>query len=278
MDSGMNNVRGRTAFGVRGPVRAFESGPAIAGSPHSKQPIARRGETANHAHLKRLAMLWAQARGYSACALEVGLPGCRYRADVAGYKLDRNGGTTAIFECKQALVDLRRDNGSSAVTRDRLQKVYERRQALEKNLRIHYPQLRIADSLFSEFDSHDFARIKHRGYTRVSRELTALQTRLFDCTKFENLMRYRCANLFYLVLPNELFREPEVPIGWGALIESGGAIALARKPVWQEATPENQLRLLQRIGAAGTRVLNQKLGITFEDVIYTRDDLARSFG
>jgi hypothetical protein len=74
--------------------------------------------------------------------------------------------------------------------------------------------------------------------------------------------------LFYLVLPNELFREPEIPIGWGALVESGGAIALARKPVWQEVTPENQLRLLQQIARAGTRVLNQKLGITFEDVIY----------
>src|SRR5437762_5470274 len=79
-----------------------------------------RGETARHARLKRLAFLWAQARGYSACALEVSLAGCRYRADVAAYRPDRNeSGTTAIFECKQALVDLRRDNGSSAATRER---------------------------------------------------------------------------------------------------------------------------------------------------------------
>ncbi len=32
------------------------------------------GETAKHTQLKRLAFLWAQARGYSACALEVSLP------------------------------------------------------------------------------------------------------------------------------------------------------------------------------------------------------------
>jgi len=38
----------------------------------------KRGETAAHAGLKRLALLWAQARGYAACALEVSLPQCRF--------------------------------------------------------------------------------------------------------------------------------------------------------------------------------------------------------
>ena len=156
----------------------------------------RRGETVAHARLKRLALLWAQAHDYSACALEVSLPQCRYRADVAAYRPRSNGlGSTAVFECKQALVDLRRDNCRTTVTRQRLENVQRRRQILEKHLRIHYPNLRIADSLFSEFESHDFAAIKHRGYGRVLRELTALQNRLFDCTKFETLMRYRCANL-----------------------------------------------------------------------------------
>ena len=36
--------------------------------------LNRGGETAVHARLKRLSMIWAQARGYSACALEVHLP------------------------------------------------------------------------------------------------------------------------------------------------------------------------------------------------------------
>jgi hypothetical protein len=229
------------------------------------------GETAAHAHLKRLALLWAQAHGYSACAFEVSLPHCRYRADVASYRSQPDEiGSTAIFECKQALVDLRRDNGSTAATRERLEKTYRRRQVLEKNLQVHYPQLRIADSLFSEFDSHDFAAIDHKAYSRVLRELSALQNRLFDCTKFEKLIRYRCANLFFLVLPDELFRESEIPIGWGTLVESNGALALMRKPVWQESAPENRLRLLQRIATAGTRMLNRQLEITFDDVVGVR--------
>lgn len=198
-----------------------------------------RAETLIHARLKRLALLWAQAQGYSACALEVSLPHCRYRADVAAYRPKPSGvGLTAIFECKQALPDLRRDNCCSVAVRARLETVYRRRQILERNLRVHYPNLRIADSLFPEFDSYDFTAIEHHGYARVLRELSALQNCLFDCTKFEKLLRYRCANLFFLVLPNELFEEIEIPVGWGALVESNGAISLARKPVRYENAPK----------------------------------------
>jgi hypothetical protein len=232
---------------------------------------AVRGETATHARLKRFALLWAQGQGYSACTLEVSLPKCSYRADVAAYRPERNGlGSTAVFECKQALPDLRRDNCSTAPTRRRLEIVHSRRLILEKHLRVHYPQLRIADSLFSEFASHNFAAIGHRGYTRVLREQCTLQNRLFDCTKFETLVRYRCANLFFLVLPSELFREPEIPIGWGALVESNGTLSLTHKPVWQESSPENRLHFLQRIAAAGTRALNRQLEITFDEVATER--------
>jgi len=186
---------------------------------------------------------------------------------VAAYRPDgKRSGATAIFECKQALVDLRRDNGCTSTTMRRLEKIHHRREVLEKNLRVHYPALRVADSLFAEFDSHNFGAIEHRGYKQVVRQMQALQNRLFDCTKFETLIRYRCANLFFLVLPDELFREPEIPIGWGALVESDGELNLARKPVWHETEPASQLRFLQRIAAAGTRVLNRTLNITFEEV------------
>src|SRR5438093_8815471 len=114
--------------------------------------------------------------------MEVSLPKWRYRADVATYRRDANVlGSTAVFECKQALVDLRRDNGSIAITRERLDQIHDRRQVLEKHFRVHYPALRIADSLFAEFDSHNFEKIEHRGYKQVLRKLGALQNRLFDC-------------------------------------------------------------------------------------------------
>jgi len=221
---------------------------------------SRNGETDQHARLKRLAFLWAQAQGFSVCAMEVGLPKCRYRADVAACRPQpKQIGTTAIFECKQVLCDLRRDNCRTDAARQRLEAICKRRQILETRLRVHYPSLRSADALFPELDSQSFAAIGHRGYARLIRELRTLQNRLYDCTKFDKLIRYRCANLFFLVLPEELFRDPEIPVGWGALVESNGALTLARKPIWRENTQEDRIRLLHRIAVAGTRALNRNL-------------------
>lgn len=229
--------------------------------------ISANGETARHARLKRLAMVWAQAQGFSVCAIEVSLPRCRYRADVAAYRGQRGKiGATAIFECKQALRDLRRDNCDSEVSRRRLEAICKRRQILETHLRAHYPSLRNRESLFLEFDSQSFTAIGHRGYARLLRELHAVQNRLYECTKFEKLIRYRCANLFFLVVPEELFRDREVPVSWGALVELNGTLTLVRKPGWHDTTAEDRLRFLQQIGIAGTRVLNRQLEIGYDEI------------
>jgi hypothetical protein len=229
------------------------------------------GETERHAWLKRLAFLWAQAQGYSACAMEVSLPKCPYRADVAAYRVaQKRIGSTAIFECKQALCDLRRDNCHSDAARQRLETISQRRQLLEGRLRAHYPNLRNGESLFPEFDLPDFTGVGHRGYARLLRKLRALQNRLYDCTKFDKLLRYRCANLYFLVLPEELFRDSEIPIGWGALVENDGTLKLARKPIWHETTADYHIRLLHRIAVAGTRAINRKFEITFDDIVIER--------
>ncbi len=232
-------------------------------------PVAtRRAETEAHLRLKRLALLWAQAHGYTACAAEVSLPQCRYRADVAAYRSRlREQTVTAIFECKQALPDLRRDNCATATTRERLHSLRRRRDVLEKHLRVHYPTLRTGDSLFAEYDSHDFDAIGHRGYRRVLRESAALENRLFGGTKFECLVRYRCANLFFIVLPNELFRETEVPAGWGVLLELNGTLDLTRKPDWHDNAANARIRLLQRIAMAGTRQFNRAFAISRDEIV-----------
>lgn len=232
-----------------------------------------RAETAAHARLKRLVMIWAQARGYSACALEVQLPHCRFRADVAAFQQHRDGDRAAIFECKQSLSDLRRDNCDSSAALDRLRAMQARREIIERNLRIHYPTLGRGDSLFSDFETFDFSRLDHQGYSRVTRDAAGLQQRLSRCTKFEKLARYRCANLFYLVIAESLQEIGlELPRGWGVLIEKNATLELAQKPVWHEVTPENKMRFLRRVAAAATRALNRELLITPEILEDARRD------
>jgi hypothetical protein len=162
---------------------------------------------------------------------------------------------------------LRRDNCRSESARERLDAICNRRQVLEACLRTHYPNLRNGDSLFPEFDSENFSAIGHHGYARLVRELRALQNRLYDCTKFEKLIRYRCANLFFIVLPEQLFRESEVPVGWGGLVESNHTLTLVRKPIWHEATAANRLQVLHRIAVAGTRSLNRDVSLNLHKQI-----------
>ncbi len=206
----------------------------------AKRPPYKTGETAAHLELKRLTLLWAQENDYPIAALEVSLPKCRYRADVAAYRPRRNGtlGHTVVFECKQSAPDLRRDDRRSREMLGRLESVFRRRQILEKHLRIHYPTLRTGDTLFPEWDAHDFGAIEHRGYQRVTRQLIALQNQLRDGRKFEKLARYACANLFYLVLPDQLLREPEAPLGWGLLLAKEG-----------RAHPQPQTHLARQLGS-----------------------------
>src|SRR5258708_28915120 len=229
---------------------------------------SRHGETTQHARLKQLAFIWAQTHGFSACAMEVTLPRCRYRADVAGYRsVPKQIGSTAVFECKQALCDLRRDNCHSEAARRRLEAICDHRQILEARLRTPYPHLHNGDSLFPEFDSENFSAIGHSGYVRLVRELQTLQNRLYDCTKFEKLIRYRCANLFLIVLPEQLFRESEVPVDWGALVESNDILSLVRKPIWHDATVASRIHVLHRIALAGTRNLSRELLLDWHEQI-----------
>jgi hypothetical protein len=67
-----------------------------------------------------------------------------------------------------------------------------------------------------------------------------------------------------------LFKEPEIPFGWGALTEAEEGLVLARKPLWHEVTPGNRLKLLERIAGARTRILNKESEITFEEVCVAR--------
>ena len=236
--------------------------------------MAAGGESPAHRALKRLALFWAQKEGYRACAFEVMPPRCRFRADLAACRpapSRRSGeapelGATAIFECKQARSDFLIDSHSAAVTRQKLAALQTRRETLERLLAVHYPSLRSGDSLFPDFDSPDLSRLEHANYRRVLAEMTRLQNRLYRQVKFETMSRYRCANLFYLVVEPGLVGPAEVPVGWGLLERVGDALQLRRRPTLHPCEPSNRLALLQRIAAAGTRGLNSAHDVSVEAI------------
>ncbi|MGK0184986.1 MAG: hypothetical protein ACI9R3_000760 [Verrucomicrobiales bacterium] len=240
-------------------------------------------ESANHLALKRSAALWAQGQGYGMVAPEVMLPNCRYRADVAAYRPDRRSGgilavgETAVFECKQARSDFLKDSRSASVTTQRLAELSARRATLESLLGVHFPNLRKGETLFPEYDVYDFDQLSHKGYGEVMREIRILQKRLYEKTKFERLVNWRCANAFYLVVTPGILAEHEVPAAWGLLElkeehcqdsdnQSGANLTLLRKPTVIQCADSARLELLQRLAAHGTKELNRQLGVDFEQV------------
>ena len=122
----------------------------------------------------------------------------RIRADVAGYRsVPKQIGSTADFFRMQTCA-VRFCDGTT-VSRDsctlkRLQARVNRRQVLETRLRTHYTTCTMVIRFLPEFDSYNFSVIGHRGYAQLVSELRTLQNRLYDCTNFEKLIRYRCAN------------------------------------------------------------------------------------
>jgi hypothetical protein len=228
-------------------------------------------ETEAHKELKRLSMRWAREQGYSCRGEEISLPHSGFRADVAAYKpayeqrtVEFEGktlrqrhpviGATAVFECKQSRADLLNDSCLSGKTREKLKRLNERRETLERLLKVHLPSAANGDSLFQEFQTYNLAAENHKGYRKVLRDIAALQTGLFHKTKFENLVRYRCANLFYLVTTDDIIADYELPLNWGLLVKKEKTLELRRKPVWIDVHEGSRLAVLQRLAMAGSRI------------------------
>jgi hypothetical protein len=215
-------------------------------------------ESARHLELKRLALAWALAAGYSAAGTEVVLPHLRFRLDVAAYRPAWRGreailGTTAIFECKQARGDFLRNARKSAALLARLERLDARKTRLEAVLRVVHPTLRNGDSLFPEYESHDYARSGDELYLKVLAKIASARFQLYEQTKFEKLHRWKAANLHYAVTEPGVLRPHELPDGWGLLTRAGDTLELAAKPRWREIPEHHRLNFLLRIAVSGTR-------------------------
>jgi hypothetical protein len=259
--------------------------PDPSAAPEPAEPVSaprKAGETEAHLHLKRAAYCWALDQGYRCAAMEVSLPNSSYRADVAAYRPTRRRveeqdpvslarrlvvrevlGTTALFECKQSRADFLKDSRAAKVILAELEKLAERREALERQLKIHYPRLQRGDSLFPEYQTADLEHLEHAPYKRVVKRMERLQNQLYGQTKFEKIRRQGIANLFYLVVRPGLVEPHEVPQGWGLLevaAEEGRPPELVAQPVLQVSYDPQRLGLLQRITQAAMRPMNKECG------------------
>jgi len=217
------------------------------------------GETAAHRRLKALAAAWAHEAGYTAIADEVRLPRAPYRADVVAARFEGDAVEVAVFECKQARADLLKDAAAERVARGRLEELHARRVALEAQLAIHRPDLRVGETLFPEFDRYDFSDLRHEGFKAICEEMTRLKSRLYGKTKFAKLLRWRTAHAFYIVAVPAICTAAEIPEGWGLLVESGEGLEQQRRPARIECA--DPAAIVAAIAKSGTRRMIREMGI-----------------
>jgi hypothetical protein len=223
------------------------------------------GETIEHARLKSLALVWAQANGFPIVATEVRVPRSGYRADVAA--IGRGAAACcAVFECKQSRADLLKDAHAEPATQRRLEELLQRRRELESLLAVHRPDLRRGESLWPEYDAWDFSTLEHQTYRSVLEEIATVQRRVLRGTKFSKMFRYHCADFLYLVVEDGIFAEAEIPAGWGLLMrrekEDGSAeLQVARPPAKLDPPAAQRRALLESIALAGTRAVNRVAGL-----------------
>jgi hypothetical protein len=206
-----------------------------------------------HRRLKEKTFLWACARGFRCCAMEVRAPRSRFRVDVAAVRLDRRQGeaTVAVFECKQSRGDLDRDNHRQNELTAKLKNLQERRDKLECLLAVHYPSLRTSDSLFPEWATFDFRAIDHAAYRQTIQKIACIQRQVFDNTKFDLMSRYKLGNLHYLVTTPGLLNEHEMPLGWG-LLEMDEKEVIIERNIPTRFSGIEMLPWLERIAKAAT--------------------------
>jgi len=238
-----------------------------------------------HLALKEAAFLWAQRDGMRACGMEIGLPNCPYRADVAACEIGRGDQAgqvirSAVFECKQSRADLTNDNRDLDGILLRLELLRARRSKLEHLLGGHYPHLRKGDSLFAEYETVEIADLKHSGYRRTIKEIAALERQVYGGTKFDRMVRWGIADLFYLVIPQSLLALAHAPAEWGILVADDGdlkagndvedlrvaGLLVQRRPALLAARSEVRLELMHRIAVSGTWRKNRELGIGHQDL------------
>ncbi len=229
-------------------------------------------ESARHVELKRLALAWAQTHGYRIAAAEVSVPNLGARVDVAGFRPPaaatkrrpaslHAAGVSIIFECKQSRADFLKDSRCREQISARLAKLHERRERYEEGMRRHMPTLRQADTLFPEFDTYRYEAAGYEPYDKLTAELRMLAGRLHAQTKFSDLIRWRAANLHYVVAEPGVARTHELPAGWGLLVRVDEELRVEMEPTWQEATESARMTLLLRIAMAGTKAVNTQFGV-----------------
>ncbi|NBV85894.1 MAG: hypothetical protein EBS01_06455 [Verrucomicrobia bacterium] len=229
--------------------------------------MAARGSSKRQ-NLKHLAFRWALEQRFGLASVDVKIPQLGARVHVAACRPEQprrlrgrlvfKPAATAVFECKLSRADFLKDALSGESVRERLDLLHQKRVLIEETLRRDYPTLREGETLFPEYDMYRYTDVGGEAYNALVSEMNALASQLHIRTKFARLMRWRAANVLYVVAEPGVAFSHELPAGWGLLERHEDGLRTVVRAVWQDAPEAQRWNLMMRIGlSASDAVLRQ---------------------
>ncbi|MEI6714898.1 MAG: hypothetical protein WCO60_14165 [Verrucomicrobiota bacterium] len=208
-------------------------------------------------------MRWAIGQGFDVAALDVAVSQVGARIDVAACKIEPprrvkgstvlRAGPVMVFECKIDRADFLRDAKSEDLLREQLMGLQKKRSEWEESLRREFPTLREGETLFPEFDVYRFQEVGGPQYQEWVREIEDITRQLYSKGKLSRILRWKGANLHYVVAEFGVVNVDELPAGWGLLEFDGIELLLRAKAVWQDASEVNRWWVTGKIAVAATR-------------------------
>ncbi len=187
----------------------------------------------------------------------------RFQADVAAFwsKPVKRGGVKTLQPVKTVIIEVRNDREAcwpDCARKDELlpllRKEKERKRVLETEIRAKEPELQNTDTLFSEFESWDYAKTRDKRYHQSLGKIEEIERSLYNGSRFEKIRRARLADYLYLAVPRGAVHPNELADGWGLLfVDDSFEIELIKEADSWECPVENKLHLVQTIAMSSLK-------------------------
>ena len=239
------------------PVSEEESAapePMAEAEPSPEPAIKKRAENNSEHQLYQAVLAHLIKEGVTGAALHVPCRHHKFKASVAAYFSNAERRCNQLQSC--ILVDIysKRNQcipecaGSRAVAAE-LAELRIQRTAMEEQIKLDEPELRVEDELFDEFRSFDFTRSCNKDYHRLCRRIASLQQSLFKGTRMEQLARSAVADYLIIAVPENLINENELPDNWGLwYITTERKIKVIKMPEKQVCSELSRSHMVQNIG------------------------------
>ena len=212
-------------------------------------------------NLKRAALAFLVALNPTGAAMSVPTRMKKFQADAAAFWSERSTGKKGVLRVvRTAVVETSFENIVSMDCSNQreltalLSAAKLERCNLESEIRRMEPHLKAADTLFSDFDSWDYAKSSNKAYKQCLKRIDELEYALYHGSRLDRMRAAKTASQLYLAVPENAVKPDEIADSWGLIyVMPDLTFRLVKEPETWNCPDENMNHLAQNIAASALR-------------------------